>query len=33
TASYALRVSTDGRAWTYAEGGKKRTITRAFTLP
>ena len=33
TASYALRVSTDGRTWTYAEGGKKRTITRAFTLP
>ena len=33
TATYALRVSTDGRTWTWAEGGRKRTITRAFTLP
>jgi hypothetical protein len=33
TASYSLRVSTDGRTWTYAEGGHTRTITRAFTLP
>jgi hypothetical protein len=33
TATYALRLSTDGRTWTWAEGGKKRTITRAFTLP
>ncbi len=33
TASYALRFSVDGRTWTYAEGGKKRTIQRAFTLP
>ena len=33
SATYALRVSTDGRTWSWAEGGKQRTITRAFTLP
>lgn len=33
TATYALRFSVDGRTWTWAEGGKKRTIQRAFTLP
>jgi Family of unknown function (DUF6209) len=33
TATYALRVSSDGQTWTWAEGGKRRTITRAFTLP
>ena len=33
TATYALRFSVDGRTWTWAEGGRKRTIQRAFTLP
>jgi uncharacterized protein DUF6209 len=33
TATYALRLSTDGINWFYAEGGFQRTITRAFTLP
>ena len=33
TATYALRFSVDGRTWTWAEGGAKRTIQRAFTLP
>ena len=33
TATYALRFSVDGRTWTYAEGGHKRAIQRAFTLP
>ena len=27
TATYALRVSTGGRTWSWAEGGRKRTIT------
>lgn len=33
TATWALRVSVDGRTWTYAEGGRQRTIQRAFMLP
>ena len=33
TAKYALRVSVDGRAWSYAGSINPRTITRAFTLP
>lgn len=33
TATWALRFSVDGRTWTWAEGGRKRTIQRAFTLP
>ncbi len=33
TATFALRLSTDGRTWMYTEGGFQRTITRAFTLP
>jgi Family of unknown function (DUF6209) len=33
TATYALRFSVDGRTWSYAEGGRQRTVQRAFTLP
>ncbi len=32
TATYQLRLSVDGRTWTYAEGGAQRTITRDFTF-
>ena len=33
SASFALRFSTDGRRWSYLEGGAKRTIKRTFVLP
>ena len=32
TATYRLRISVDGRTWSYAEGGAERTITRDFTF-
>lgn len=32
-ATWSLRISTDGRSWTAAEGGRQRTINRAFVLP
>jgi Family of unknown function (DUF6209) len=32
TATYALKFSTDGIDWVYADGGVKRTIERDFTF-